>query len=342
MLAADSPLKQRADLEKYEKARKLKILAPKIREDYTMQLKSKQMIDRQKATALYFIDKLALRAGNEKDTEDEADTVGCCSLRCEHVKFIEPDQVEFDFLGKDSIRFHQVVELEIAAWKAMKELWTGKGPKEMIFDKIDPGTLNDYFREFMTDLSVKVFRTYNASVTLAIELGKYDSATFHEPANHHAIYQFYEAANRQVAILCNHQKGVSKNHGEQVEKMQGQLATMEAQMEDLQKQLKFFKKKSKGDVPKKGKVMEKLPQNQTVCENAIEKKEKQIYEFKRKITMKEENKTTSLGTSKMNYMDPRITVAFCKRAELPIEKCFPQTLRAKFPWAMHAESSFDW
>jgi len=35
---------------------------------------------------MYFIDKLALRAGNEKDTDEAADTVGCCSLRVEHVK----------------------------------------------------------------------------------------------------------------------------------------------------------------------------------------------------------------------------------------------------------------
>ena len=34
----------------------------------------------QMAVALYFIDKLALRAGHEKD-EDEADTVGCCTLK---------------------------------------------------------------------------------------------------------------------------------------------------------------------------------------------------------------------------------------------------------------------
>ena len=31
-------------------------------------------------TAAYLIDKLALRVGNEK-SEEEADTVGCCSLR---------------------------------------------------------------------------------------------------------------------------------------------------------------------------------------------------------------------------------------------------------------------
>jgi DNA topoisomerase-1 len=32
------------------------------------------------AVAVYFLDKLALRAGHEKD-DDEADTVGCCTLK---------------------------------------------------------------------------------------------------------------------------------------------------------------------------------------------------------------------------------------------------------------------
>ena len=71
-------------------------------------MKSKEMRIRQRAVALYFIDKLALRAGNEKD-DDQADTVGCCSLRVEHIELVDQrgDQefiVEFDFLGKDSIR----------------------------------------------------------------------------------------------------------------------------------------------------------------------------------------------------------------------------------------------
>ena len=42
----------------------------------------------------------------------------------------------------------------------------------------------------------------------------------------------------------------------------------------------------------------------------------------------------SLGTAKINYMDPRVTVAWCKRNEVPIEKVFSKTLRDKFPWAM--------
>jgi DNA topoisomerase-1 len=55
---------------------------------------------------------------------------------------------------------------------------------------------------------------------------------------------------------------------------------------------------------------------------------------------KDENKAVALGTSKINYMDPRITVAWCKKVELPIEKVFPKTLREKFPWAMGVPSTF--
>ena len=33
-------------------------------------------------------------------------------------------------------------------------------------------------------------------------------------------------------------------------------------------------------------------------------------------------------------MDPRISVAWCKRCEVPIDKVFAKTLRDKFNWAM--------
>ena len=76
------------DFKKYETARRLYQHVDKIRAEYRNDWKSKEMRVRQRATALYFIDKLALRAGNEKD-EDTADTVGCCSLRVEHIKLSE-------------------------------------------------------------------------------------------------------------------------------------------------------------------------------------------------------------------------------------------------------------
>merc|ERR1719376_1143926 len=89
--------------------------------DMMKYVKAKQMRLRQSAVALYFIDKLALRAGNEKD-EDQADTVGCCSLRVEHITLHEEKDgkecvVAFDFLGKDSIRYYNEVPIEKRVFK---------------------------------------------------------------------------------------------------------------------------------------------------------------------------------------------------------------------------------
>lgn len=70
--------------------------------------------ERQLGTAMWLIDVLALRVGGEKG-EDEADTVGCCSLRCEHLSF-NPDpavmEIDLEFLGKDSMLFKQTITFE--------------------------------------------------------------------------------------------------------------------------------------------------------------------------------------------------------------------------------------
>lgn len=63
MLNPSSKLKGEKDYMKYETARRLKKHIGKIRDEYREGWKSKEMKVRQRAVALYFIDKLALRAG---------------------------------------------------------------------------------------------------------------------------------------------------------------------------------------------------------------------------------------------------------------------------------------
>lgn len=108
----------------------------RIRKDYRKGLKDELMANRQRATAVYLIDQFALRAGNEKG-EDEADTVGCCSLKYEHVTLKPPNKVIFDFLGKDSIRFYDEVEVDPQVFKNLKIF--KKAPKkegDEIFDRL--------------------------------------------------------------------------------------------------------------------------------------------------------------------------------------------------------------
>ena len=214
MLAANSDVKGQSDHKKFEKARELKKHIDKIRADYRKGLKAALTQDRQKATAVYLIDQFALRAGNEKG-EDEADTVGCCSLKFEHVTLREPDIVIFDFLGKDSIRFYDEVRVDPQVFKNLKLF--KKPPKEEgdeIFDRLTTSALNKHLSNYMPGLTAKVFRTYNASYTMSKLLKDMKSTG----ANAEKVKD-YNDANRKVAILCNHKRTVAAGHAVQMEKL---------------------------------------------------------------------------------------------------------------------------
>lgn len=46
-------------------------------------------------------------------------------------------------------------------------------------------------------------------------------------------------------------------------------------------------------------------------------------------------------TSVQNYIDPRLTVVFSKKFDVPIERFFSKTLREKFDWAIKSVDE-DW
>uniref|UniRef100_A0A7S1TDG0 DNA topoisomerase I n=1 Tax=Compsopogon caeruleus TaxID=31354 RepID=A0A7S1TDG0_9RHOD len=361
-LGAGSAFKGMSDHAKFEKARMLKDHIDKIRKEYTEGFDSKNRAVRQRSIALYLIDKLALRVGNEKG-EDEADTVGCCSLRVEHVKFNDPQTVEFDFLGKDSIRYYNTVEIDRKAYVTMKTFIVGKKNEENIFDELTVSSLNDYLKELMPGLSAKVFRTYNASITLDRLL---TSTTTKDTVVNKLV--FYNQQNKEVAILCNHQRSLPKAHGAQMEKLSTKLNDAKKWLRELQRGLKDSKSKGGEAVtviqlvrPKpviKAEMNEKQrAEERQKAENSSPEKverrmkreqlERNIAASKEKIVKleaerqtKDDLKTVALGTSKINYLDPRITVAWCKRFEVPIEKVFAKTLLTKFAWAMETIESF--
>lgn len=83
-----------------------------------------------------------------------------------------------------------------------------------------------------------------------------------------------------------------------------------------------------------------FPDDVDKCKDHISKINQRISKWETKKTEKDELKTVSLTTSKINYIDPRISVAWSKKHDVPIEKIFSKTLRQKFPWAMDVDE--DW
>ena len=51
-------------------------------------------------------------------------------------------------------------------------------------------------------------------------------------------------------------------------------------------------------------------------------------------------KNVSLGTSKTNYIDPRIIFAFIKRYNIPEEKLFNKALLTRFEWARNVDMNY--
>ena len=231
-LDATSTFKTESDRDKFEKARKLDECIKRVRADVQRNLKSSNTTDRMVATIIWLIDNFSLRAGNEKG-EDEAETYGVCSLRCGHATLIAPNQLQLSFLGKDSMKFEETLTIankdvykNICSFIKADEHGTRKGPEDPIFAAqsskgskmapLAPGVVNQFLGRYMKGLSAKVFRTYNASATFQGLLDKTDewlasrSAPQERELNAANLRIAYNDANRQVAILCNHQKTVNQ------------------------------------------------------------------------------------------------------------------------------------
>ncbi|XP_051237512.1 DNA topoisomerase I, mitochondrial [Dicentrarchus labrax] len=339
MLNANSKLKGEKDWEKYEVARKLKSCVDDIRNQYHQDLKSKQMGTRQRAVALYFIDKLALRAGNEKEEGETADTVGCCSLRVEHITLHEQLDgsecvVEFDFLGKDSIRYYNKVPVIRKVFKNLKLFMENKQPGDDLFDRLNTNMLNKHLSSLMPGLTAKVFRTYNASITLQQQLKELTNKS----DNVAEKLLSYNRANRAVAILCNHQRAPPKTFDQSMANLQAKIDARKEHLALAKTELKQAKKEAKA----KGSSDPKL---QTLVERkkaAVKRCEEQLLKMEVQATDREENKQIALGTSKLNYLDPRISVAWSKNVEVPVEKIYNKSQRDKFAWAIDmTEADFE-
>lgn len=96
-------------------------------------------------------------------------------------------------------------------------------------------------------------------------------------------------------------------------------------VDEMAKRLAKERKTGRSE-PKSSATVEKLINN-------LAKLDQRIAAVKVQATDKEENKEIALGTSKMNYIDPRISISWCKKYEIPVEKVFNKTLLEKFRWA---------
>lgn len=310
MFAAEGQLKGKSDFVKYEKARKLNHFIKEVRREYQKDINSPDLVKRQLGTVIYLIDHFGLRAGGEKSKE-ETDTVGASTLRVEHIKLKPPDKVIFDFLGKDSVRYYKEMTVDKDVYKNIGEFMKGKNKGADLFNKISAADINAYLKTFDKSFTAKVFRTRLASVLMYNELKKIVVKKTDTEADKKLKF---DRANVEVAEIMNHQRTVSVKNKEVIEKY-------EAELKDLKKELAQKKKEGK----------------------STEALQKRVDAKARQIQSKSDTLNVAMNTSRANYIDPRIVVAWCLAKGLDISKVYTAPLQKKFRWAIETtDASWDY
>ena len=319
-----SYLRQGNDKAKYDTAKKLEYYISDIEKEIINQMLNSKDVTRKKiATVCYLIYKLAMRVGDEKDT-DEADTIGASTLRVEHLKFPklgDKVQIEFNFLGKDSVPWQKTLEISSPDTKALYEnllfFMKGKNKSDEIFEDITSSKVNKFLRsidkENVPNLTAKVFRTCIATAIVKQHLSEPILKVNKNESEFKKVY-VAKIANLQAAITCNHKKGIdSKNPASKKawEKFEQSLENKKEKIKQLRMELKEKKWKTE---------LQKL------------RKEQRVEKLEFQIRLQKETRDYNLGTSLRNYIDPRVFKSWCDYVDLDWTKIYTSTLQRKFKW----------
>jgi DNA topoisomerase-1 len=217
----------------------------------------------------------------------------------EHVR-VENDELHFDFLGKDAVRWVKQVKAPQAVITNIRHF--SQTCKECLFEGIDSKKVTRFLNEKMEGLTAKVFRTWKVSKTVKESLEK--SKAKKEDPEHLKLFHA-KMANLEAAIIANHKRKIPSNFDERLAKKEEKLKTLEVQLKEKAAQ---------------GKKTESLS-------NRLEKTRVDA-----KLTMA--TKEYNLGTSLKSYVDPRVYVKWANQVDFDLDKLYPKTLRSKYSWAL--------
>jgi DNA topoisomerase-1 len=336
-LADTAGLKQDRDKEKYEKAVKLGNEIEKIKDRIVKDMKSKDSKINKISTACYLIYRTAMRVGDEKDP-DEADTVGATTLRKEHIK-ITTNTIEFDFLGKDSVRWQETVVAEghdKQFHENLKKIIEKKKPKDEIFEGITSRHVNQYYSGIVKGLTAKVFRTYLATTVVKNYLVKHDTIKTKTPNE-----KLYHAklANLEAAKMCNHKRTIPKTYEQTLQKKRDSIKKIEKEQvwKKTQETLKKVEsKETKTDIQKKSKTKRIKTLNEQIKKQKSKHKER-LQKLELQLDLSEKTKDYAIGTSLRNYIDPRVFKAWTDEVGAEWEKLYTAALQKKFLWVKNED-----
>ncbi|GAA1336348.1 DNA topoisomerase IB [Arthrobacter roseus] len=182
------------DREKFDRALEFASTLPSARRTITRHLRADEITrERAFAAALRIVDSGALRVGSAQYAQANG-SFGVTTLLGKHVK-LRGNSIGFDFPGKSGQRWHITLEDEDLA-RALKPMLRRNAEERVLSYKDDDGAwhsvdgnqLNEFLRQVTGgDFTAKDFRTWQATVSAAMELARADAGASSDTARRKAV-----------------------------------------------------------------------------------------------------------------------------------------------------------
>ena len=163
-------------------------------------------------------------------------------------------------------------------------------------DRVFSGITTDQVREFLSEAMPRLSpKVFRTFSATQLYRRELESSKVRSESSDNEKKMALMEANASVAKLLNHQKAIPKKWQETYQKRMLMLRSLKG---------------------KEGKSVVKRKQS-----------------LKLRLTQMKLSKTWNLGTSLRNYIDPRVSVKFCREINYDWKNYYPKTLVTKFAWA---------
>jgi DNA topoisomerase-1 len=308
VLFSDSAfLKQEREKAKFEKAELLGKNIQLIEKHIQTNLNVKDLKRRKITTVCYLILAVNMRVGDEKDP-DEADTVGAITLRPEHLRLSTDrgtNDIYFDFLGKDSVRWQKHIIVSGDVFKNIQEF--SSKCKEYLFEGITSNDVKEFLSEALPGLTAKVFRTWKCTDIVRFYLAQCSvkKTDVEELKKYHA-----KKANLEAAKIANHKRKIPDTFDQKIQEKELKFKEEEHRLRDLIRQGK-----------------------------ATDSTIRRLKKTKLDIDLAKEAREYNLNTSLKNYISPLTYGKWCKEVNLDLGRIYSKMLLKKFAWAFDEDKS---
>lgn len=348
-LSANSKDKQKDNEHKYEKARKLLLKIDEIEKTVLKDVQSKNKLKRENALITYVVMTYGIRIGNDlgEDNFRDKNVRGASTLCVENMKFESGNKIHLEFLGKDSVKYSETMEVEPTVYEQFEKQLKGKKSSDNIYDLATSSTVNAYLKSiYKGEISPKLFRTAKGSGLLAEEIQKKEWKNLTDKEFKNNLME----CCLQTSLLLNHHKTVTEEQKEKANKsaenkIESAKNTLLRTKESVEKKLTKLKKDKKDfKACLDGKLLEEKLNEIKIKEkelrDKISKAEKKYEDTLKEVEFKQSALDVNLGTALNAYSTPKLPMSLCKYADKEPSIIYSKAQLKKFEWAKKVSKDF--